>query len=87
MQLIRDFAFIDNLLFYCLPVSALLINSIQAFLESSNSRVRISCYSKYIVTEQQTCREDERTTKGEREREIKKEYVSHLGFFGHELLL
>ncbi len=31
MQLIRDFAFIDNLLFYCLPVSALLINSTQAF--------------------------------------------------------
>lgn len=31
MQLIRDFAFIDNLLFYCLPVRAMLINSTQAF--------------------------------------------------------
>lgn len=75
MQLIRDLHWQPVILLSACQCTANQLNSsFSRFLESSNSRVGISCYSKYTATEQ-ICREDEKTR-----RETKKEHVSYLWF-------
>lgn len=75
MQLIRDCACIDNPLFYCLPVSALLINSTQAF--QGFWKVPAAEYALAAVLNIQLARSRPAETIGG---EIKKEHASHLGF-------
>lgn len=78
MQLIRDLHWQPIILLSACQCTANQPNSsFSRFLESSNSRICISCYSKCTATEQE-CREDEKATRVERE--IKKEHVSYLGF-------